>query len=237
MQSAAPARSPLPWALVAALAIAGGCDLSPQPDPPDLQDGADARADDGGTGHDTVGDAALDDGHGADAGPDVGDAAVDDADATPACDRLDPQPPPVDVFWDPRLSAAGTDTLGDEAHDDGLGPAGWCPAGEGAPQYALITAVLQIDEGGESRGEHNIRADVYSAPGERILGLDVVISDGTQEWIVPTTDNPLPEASVVFPMEAGRVYSCRVSGASDEVFNLRMPNGHAVNFVFAFERR
>ena len=172
----------------------------------------------------------------ADPAPDgTPDQAGDDL--SPACDLDDPRPPPAEtgIAWDPRLSGTGEDTLGGHGHDDGAGPVGWCGSG-GRPRWGLVEALFQSDEDGESGGNHNIYFEVLDEAGARIVGQEVIVSNGVESWSVLTEDKPPPEYAANYPMWGGNVYSARVAGDSDTVFNMRMPNNHHVNFLLTFRR-
>jgi hypothetical protein len=157
--------------------------------------------------------------------------------ALPPCDLEDPQPPPPDrgIVWDPRLSGMGEDTLGGHGHDDGLGPVGWCGS-SARPHWGLAEALFQSDEDNESGGNHNIYIEVLDESGERVVGQEVVVSNGVESWSIFTEDKPPPEYAANYPMWGGNVYSASVAGDSDRVFNMRMPNNHHVNFLLTFRR-
>jgi hypothetical protein len=158
-------------------------------------------------------------------------------DLPPVCDLDDPQPPPAEtgIVWDPRLSGTGEETLGGYGHDDGLGPVGWCGSGA-RPHWGLVEALFQSDEDGESGGNHNIYLEVLDESGARIVGQEVIVSNGVESWSVLTEDKPPPEYAANYPMWGGNVYSARVAGDADTVFNMRLPNNHHVNFLLTFRR-
>jgi len=155
----------------------------------------------------------------------------------PSCDPEDPQPPPPDsgIVWDPRLSGTGEDTLGGHGHDDGLGPVGWCGS-SARPHWGLTEALFESDEDNESGGNHNIYIEVLDESGARIVGQEVIVSNGVESWSIFTEDKPPPEYAANYPMWGGNVYSVLVAGDSDMVFNMRMPNNHHVNFLLTFQR-
>jgi hypothetical protein len=155
----------------------------------------------------------------------------------PACNFDDPRPPPPEwgIVWDPRLSGTGEDTLGGHDHDDGLGPVGWCGSGA-SPHWGLVEALFQSDEDNESGGNHNIYIEVLDESGDRIVGQEVVVSNGVELWSIFTEDKPPPEYAADYPMWGGNVYRVKVAGDSDLVFNMRMPNNHHVNFLLTFRR-
>jgi len=155
----------------------------------------------------------------------------------PSCDLENPQPPPPEwgIVWDPRLSGTGEDTLGGYDHDDGLGSVGWCGNGS-RPHWGLVEALFQSDEDNESGGNHNIYIEVLDESGHRIVGQEVIVSNGVELWTLLTEDKPLPEYAANYPMWSGNVYRAKVAGDSDLVFNMRMPNNHHVNFLLTFQR-
>jgi len=173
-------------------------------------------------------------------GPEADVPVEPDADGEfvpPACDLEDPQPPPVEsgIAWDPRLSGTGEDTLGGHGHDDGLGPVGWCGSAA-SPHWGLAEALFQSDEDNESGGNHNIYVEVLDESGARVVGQEVIVSNGVESWSIFTEDKPAPEYAANYPMWGGNVYSVHVAGDSDTVFNMRMPNNHHVNFLLTFRR-
>ncbi|MBI2892564.1 MAG: hypothetical protein HYY06_03365 [Deltaproteobacteria bacterium] len=204
-------------------------------------DDADADADsDADTDADADSDADADADADSDGDSDTDADSDSDGDAdgdVPVCDEGNPQPPAADsgIEWDPRLSAEGEETLGGHGHDDGRGPIGYCASGAD-PHWALTSALFQTDEDAESGGNHNIYLEVLDEAGVRIVGAEVLVTNGIETWSVFTEDKPPPEYAANYPMWGGNVYRAQVTGDSDSVFNMRIPNNHHVNFLLTFQQ-
>jgi len=225
----------LPFLLVVVLAVAGGCGSSGDDGPSGGGD-ADADADsDGDSDADADADADAD-GDG-DADGDADADADSDGDGDRVCSEADPQPPPAgaEVEWDVRLSGEGEATLGGHGHDDGHGPVGMC-ATDARPGFRLVSALFETDEDGESGGNHNIYFEVQDEVGARIVGAEVLVTNGVESWTVLTEDKPPPEYAGNYPMWGGNLYRVQVAGDSDSVFNMRIPNNHHVNYLLTFQR-
>ena len=194
----------------------------------------DADAD---TDADTDGDSDADGDSDGDADSDADSDADADGDADVACDEAQPAPPPdgAGVEWDARLSGEGEQTLGGHGHDDGHGPIGTC-ASSAHPRWSLTSALFESDEDGESGGNHNIYVEVQDEAGARIVGAEVLVSNGVETWTVLTEDKPPPEYAANYPMWGGNFYRVQVSGDSDAVFNMRIPNNHHVDYLLTFRR-
>jgi hypothetical protein len=117
--------------------------------------------------------------------------------------------------WDPRLDALGVKLVRAQ-------PA----AGETC--YRLVKAKW-LNEA-EAQGQHHIFVDVLDEEGRRIIGQQVIVSNGGQTVLV-TEDKPPPELSCNMPMFAVLgSYRCQVDGVSDAVTGLGMGSAELPTF-------
>lgn len=117
--------------------------------------------------------------------------------------------------WDPRLDAIGVRLVRAQ------------PA-EGETCYRLVKAKW-LNEA-EAQGLHHIFVDVLDEEGKRIIGQQVIVSNGGQT-VLATEDKPHPEMSTNLPMFAVLgSYSCQVEGVSDVVTGLGMGSAELPTF-------